>query len=481
MRMGFPSARFSFFAVHLRPALRLAGLWRPGTLPEDSLCYLLVKMARRLLSDQPVTEPQLKTGRQLKAWFLPILVGLFAVLYALTGYHGWLVFLVGFGGAWLVATVWVVSLQRGLSIERRIHFAWARVGDSVPEELVILNTGWLPAVWVEILDKSEAHMDPIRLVSDVEAHASRRRHPVHLFRRRGLYLLGPTCLRTGDPFGIYTLTLLDRHTSTILVTPPQLPLERLAIAPGGWAGDRQQQRRTLEREISDAGVRAYVPGDSLKRIHWRASAHNDTLIVRQLEAATSGDWWIFVDLEATAQAGIGQDSTLELSIVLAASLAARGLREHRRVGLALAGPGLIWLEPRSDPTHHWQMLRSLAAAGPGSRPLAQLLTLGRPGHSASLIVITPTTDPAWVATAERNLRGGRMTALLVDPAEFGSPADQDQVASVLARRGIPHTRMPRSLLNEAYASRGWEGRKRPGFRTSQRYIEEGRAAWQSMD
>lgn len=420
-------------------------------------------------------------GRKLNAPFLPILVGLFAIFYALTGYRGWLIFLIGFAGAWLFAAVWVFTLERGLSIERRIHIAWARVGDSVPEELIVTNTSWLPAIWVEILDELATLVEPIRLVSDVEAHASRRRHPLHLFRRRGEYTLGPTRLRTGDPFGIYTLNLLDRHTSTIMVTPPQLPLEQLWIAPGGWAGDRQQTRRTLEREISAAGVREYMPGDSLKRIHWRASAHNDALIVRQLEAAASGDWWIFVDLETAAQAGSGQDSTLELSIVLAASLASRALREHRRVGLALAGPDLVWLEPRSGPGHTWRMLHALSIAEEGNHSLAKLMALGRPAQSATLITITPTTEPAWVATAGRALRGGRMTALLVDPTEFGGALDQGRLSSALARSGIPHTRMPRALLNEAYSSHGWGSRKRPGILSSKRYLEKGTAEWQSMD
>jgi len=374
-----------------------------------------------------------------------------------------------------------MALERGLGIQRKIHLAWARVGDSVPEEIIITNTSRLPAIWVEIIDESDSLADPIRLVSDVEARASRRRHPIHQFRRRGVYTLGPTRLQTGDPFGIYALTLHDPHSSTILVTPPRLALDRLRITPGGWAGDRQRRRRSLEREISDAGVREYQAGDSLRRIHWRASAHSDDLIVRQLESATSDDWWIFVDLEASAQAGTGQDSTLELSIVLAASLAGRGLREGRRVGLALAGPKLVWMEPRSDPAQRWRVQRALAVAGPGERSLAQLMSLGRPAQAASLIVITPTSDPAWVAAAGQAV-SSRLTVLLVDPLEFGGLQGQDRLSSVLAHNGIAHANMPRVLLEEAYAPSGRAGPGRMGRpESSQRYLEKGEAAWQSMD
>lgn len=424
-----------------------------------------------------------KSERQLNVRLLPVFVVVLAILYALTHYRGWLVFLIGTAGLWLLAFLWVYSLERGLSIERKIHMAWANVGDSVPEQLMVVNKSRFPAVWVEITDEVDTWVAPIRLVSDVGPRLTRRRHPSHLFKRRGLYTLGPTRLRTGDPFGIYSLTLHDQHSSTILVTPPQLPLTRLKIAPGGWAGDRQRRRSALVREISDAGVRNYVPGDSLRQIHWHASAHHDTLIVRQLEAATSEDWWIFVDLDATVQAGTDQDSTLELSVVLAASLATRGMKEHRRVGLAMVGPHLTWLEPRSDPAHRWRILRALAMAEAGNRPLADLMTLGqgRAVQTATLIVITPTTNPNWVATAGLSGRDSRITTLLVDPGEFDSPFIQRPVVTALARSGIPFASIPRSLLEEAYPSLRGDDRKPPvGLQARKRYLQQGSASWQQM-
>ena len=435
------------------------------------------------MNDKRVKDWAEKSERRLNVRLLPYFVGALAILYGLTGYRGWLVFLIGTAGVWLLAILWVRSLKRGLSIERRIHLPWASVGDSVPEQLMVINKSRFPAVWVEITDETDAQAAPIRLVSDVGPRITRRRHPSHLFKRRGLYTLGPTRLRTGDPFGIYILTLHDRHSSTILVTPPQLPLTQLRIAPGGWAGDHQRRRSALVREISDAGVRNYVPGDSLRQIHWHASAHNDTLIVRQLEAATSEDWWIFVDLDETVQAGTDQDSTLELSIVLAASLLSRGVKERRRVGLAMAGPELTWLEPRSDLAHRWRILRALAMAETGRRPIEDLMTLGRGQvtRTATLIVITPTTRPAWVAAAGSKGRDSRTTALLVDPGDFGSLLRQDKVVNALVRNGVPFTAVPRSLLEEAYPALGrGDQEDLVGFQTRKRYLQQGRTSWQQM-
>ncbi len=434
------------------------------------------------VSIKPSSKSARQVERRLNLWLLPILVGVLAVLYILTGFRGWLIFTIGTAGAWLMAVLWIYSMERNLSIERKIHLAWATVGESVPEEVKLINHGWLPALWVEITDESASIETPLRIVSDVAQRSSRTRHLSHLFKRRGLYTLGPTRLHCGDPFGIYSLTMNDQHASTILVTPPVLSLSQLKIPTGGISGDDRHRGGYIERNISDVGLRNYVAGDSLKHIHWRASAHFDSLIVRQLETATTRDWWIVVDLESSVQAGAGENSTLELCIVLAASLALRGLKEHRKVGLAMAGSQFVWLEPGADPAQGWRILRSLAVAQAGSRSLTDLLVRGGFGQTATTILITPSTDPAWVATADRHRNGAGLMSLLVNPADFGSPTDQNKVISALTRSRIPYARMPGSLLAEAYSTSVQGARRRiSAGGMGKRYLRQGRQSWQNMD
>jgi uncharacterized protein (DUF58 family) len=263
--------------------------------------------------------------------------------------------------------------------------------------------------------------------------------------------------------------------------PPLLPLTQLKLAVGGWAGDRQRRRGALEREISEAGVRNYLPGDSLRRIHWRASAHSNSLMVRRLDAATSDDWRIFVDLDAAVQAGAEQDSTSELAIVLAASLAMRGWREHRRVGLALVGPKLVWLEPRSDSSHRWQIMQALAMAKTGACPLADLLAFSRPIRTATSIVITPTNSSSWVAAAHPTPGGNSIVALLIDPNEFGRVVPQSKLISLLKRNGISFAHAPRSLLQEAYPYLASDTQKSiSSLEAGKRYLQRERESWQSM-
>ena len=75
-----------------------------------------------------------------------------------------------------------------------------------------------------------------------------------------------------------------------------------------------------------------------------------------------------------------------------------------------------------------------------------------------------------------------MLALLIDPADFGSPVEQGQVLSALAHSRIPYVRMPGSLLDEAYSTSEPGSRKRISISgMGKRYLQQGRQSWQSMD
>jgi hypothetical protein len=136
---------------------------------------------------KPSSRSTRQVERHLNLRLLPILVVVLAVLYILTGFRGWLVFTIGTAGAWLMALVWIYSMEHNLWIERKIHLAWSTAGESVPEEIRLTNHGWLPALWVEITDESSSIETPLRIVSDVPQRSSRNRHLNHLFKQRPAY------------------------------------------------------------------------------------------------------------------------------------------------------------------------------------------------------------------------------------------------------------------------------------------------------
>jgi uncharacterized protein (DUF58 family) len=210
---------------------------------------------------------------------------------------------------------------------------------------------------------------------------------------------------------------------SVLVTPRIVNLPTIEIAPGGHTDQGRRPLTTYEPLVSAAGVRDHFPGASLRMIHWPTSARRDALYVRLFDNNPAGDWWIFLDLDQRVQVGEGYRSTEEHAIILAASLADRGLKGGRAVGLVGQGQELVWLPPRHGDVQRWQILSKLALLTPGEQPLAQLLDHARSAFSrqASLIIITPNLDTDWLQAMLPLLSRGLLpTVLLLDPAAFGS-------------------------------------------------------------
>ena len=420
----------------------------------------LRSLFRRLrLTTAPNACGQVEIRLHSPAW--PLLTGLVFLLQLLRPDRVWMVLLVGLGGAWLAAALWVRSLKRNLRFEREIRFGWAQVGDRLQERFTLINTGWAPALWAEVRDHSNLPEYRASRVTSIGFYAAMQWRTEGLCTRRGLYMLGPTDLRTGDPFGVYNLSLHLPDSAVLMVMPPVVPLPTIEVAPGGRVGEGKRSRReAIESTVSSDGVREHQPGEALKAVHWPTSARRESLYLRQFEHTPASDWWITLDLHAQAQVGEGFDSTEEHAIILAASLADRGLRQGRAVGLAACGKELIWLPPKRSAAQRIDILRALATASRGEHPLEEVLASQRYElrRGASLIVITPDVNTGWVKPLiQLNSAGVIPTLLLLDPASFGGEKSAAQVIRLLADYGIQHNLIPRDLLNRTERRPGTQG------------------------
>ncbi len=401
--------------------------------------------------------PRLKLNVRL----LPLVVGLLLVLELASPYRGWRILLVGLSGAWLLGYLWMRALARGLRLSREMRFGWAQVGDRMVERFRLVNDSRAFTLWVEVVDHSTLPDYQAGRVTSVGGRHSIRWYAETACTRRGLFILGPTSVRTSDPFGLYTVTLHYPTSLPLLVLPPVVSLPAIEVAPGGRAGEGRPRANAPERTVAAASVREYLAGDSQRWIHWPTSARRDSLFVRLFDGTPSGDWWIFLDMDRSVQAGEGQDATEEHGVILAASLADRGLRSGRAVGLVAHGGQLVWLPPREGQGQRWEILRSLALVSPGPHPLPELLarTGDALGQHASLVVVTPAVDVAWIeALASLLWRGVTPTVLLLDPVSFGGTGDVRGALALLSSLGVAHYVITRDLLDRPAAHPGWQGR-----------------------
>lgn len=410
------------------------------------------------------TEPRI----HLKSRLLPALVAVLLLLQIFSPYDGWLILLAGLGGAWLTGYLWVLILSKNLSLRREMRFGWAQVGDRLEERFTLSNNSGIPALWLEVIDHTTMPEYQVSRAVYLSGFSVNRWTTQGICNQRGLFSLGPTSLHSGDPLGIYSLEIFDPKSVNLMVTPPIVPLPSIEVAPGGRSGEGRPRPDAPERTVSSSGVREYIPGDSLRWIHWPTTARRDELYVRLFEGTPAGDWWIILDLDQSVQVGEGQNATQEHGIILAASLADRGLRTQRSVGLVANSRNLVWLPPKQGDAQRWEILRSLALAEPGERSLSDLLGGIKPslGKDSSLILITPNMSGKWIEMLlPLDWIGCVPTVLLQDPVSFGGKIHVDELLPGLVDMGIAHYVIPRELLDRPEARPGqaghWEWRVSP--------------------
>jgi uncharacterized protein (DUF58 family) len=405
---------------------------------------------------------------RLNTRLLPLLVILLLAMQLIDPSRVWTIFLVGLGGLWLVSFVWAHGLAVRLTILREMRYGWVQVGDVLEERFTLINKGLLPATWVELQDHSSLPGYDASLATGVDGSSTNQWRKKGTCNRRGLYQLGDTSLLTGDPFGIYSVTITDPAKATLLVMPPVVPLPPLEIIPGGYSGEGRPIPNAPERTVGASSVREYVPGDSLRMVHWKTTARHAKPFVRLFDGTPASDWWILLDLQAASQAGSEADSTEEHGVILAASLADRGLHAQRGVGLVVNGKSLEWLPPRSGSGQRWEILRTLALAVPGKTSLGEVLEHARPnlGRNASLLIITPTSSTDWFVTLPPLARRGiTATVFLLDVHSFDSKRDNTRIASELKRMHVACHLLPREMFERPEAHPGthghWEWRISP--------------------
>ena len=239
-----------------------------------------------------------------------------------------MVLLIVLCGIFSIALLWVRSQAQLVTLERTQKGAILVAGDTLNEEFLLRNDSRMPVLWAEVIDHSDLPGYNPGRVAGCDANDQSSWHTVAECRQRGLFRLGPTEVRLGDPFGLFLLTIRFDRTQNALIYPRVVQLPKLLLPHGDSAGSARR-RRPFGGALPSASVRHHTSADSLRFVHWRSSAHRGQLMVKELEQEPGGDVWIVLDLDRAAHRGEGEQSTLETAIIAAASLAAELLTGNR--------------------------------------------------------------------------------------------------------------------------------------------------------
>jgi uncharacterized protein (DUF58 family) len=371
----------------------------------------------------------------------------------------------------LVLLAWLLTIPslRGIQVERQARSLRATVGDIFEEHFEVSNTSRLPKLWLEVANETTIpHATGSRVLTFLRAKQKRIYNARTWLTSRGGFPLGPTTVTSGDPFGIFRVTKRFPAASSLVVLPMIFPVAEFLTPPGLLPGGKAIRRKSLDITPHASGIREYVPGDPMKRIHWPTSIRRSQLMVKEFEQDPQAEIWLFLDTHKSAHvARSGEQtetypiddllllrrrkvklapSTLEYSVSIAASLAHYFIDQKRAVGLVTASAKSFTVIPaeRSE-RQEAKILEELAfVQAESTYTLPGLVTaqLGQLPQGSSAILVTPMIWPELLIGVDslqrRNLRP---VVVLLMPHSFGSRASNEDLAQSLAERKVPVCRV----------------------------------------
>ena len=189
-------------------------------------------------------------------------------------------------------------------------------------------------------------------------------------------------------------------------------------------GDLVARIRADGLEFAD--TRAFVPGDRLRSVNWRASARRGELIVNERHPDRNADVVLFLDSFAEARSGDeGADGTLERAVRAAATLASRHLARRDRVGLVTFGGILRWLEPGFGLVQRYRLIDALLETGVEFSYAwkdVNVIPARTLPPKALVLAVTPLLDERSIAALlDLAARGHDLVVIEVSPEELVAP------------------------------------------------------------
>jgi uncharacterized protein (DUF58 family) len=299
------------------------------------------------------------------------------------------------GGSYVLTRFGLADLEAGHVLDR----LRGEVGDVLRASYTVRNISRLPKLWLEVHNPTTL---PVPLPGRALALGSRSERSWVTYAqltRRGHYRIEPLLLRAADPFGLFESYATVGRTSTVIVYPRVESIPAWHLAPAAVEGAHAHPVRTAQTTPHATSIRPYAPGDAYNRIHWKSSARQGELQVKEFDLEQTADVWLFLDLHGGVHTGTGDESTLEYGVRAAAAIGAHAIYDNRAVAMTASGARVVTLQPDRGQRQYQKLMQVLAAAqADGQQPLQEVLVenIARLRRGMTAVIITPSTGREWV-------------------------------------------------------------------------------------
>lgn len=219
----------------------------------------------------------------------------------------------------------VAAVNVTIKNDGRMSIAWMIAEDSIPKHALIQRP---PRIKMKRKRRKITRLkagDSVTLRYQVE------------FLMRGYYQFGPLMIESGDVFGLHRRYRILADPEFVLVYPKVLPMQGYDVASRRPIGEVRMTHRLFEDPTRISGVRPYQQGDSLNRIHWRATARTGSLHSKTYEPSSIAGATILLDFHQDRYHRRHEPVRSELCITTAATLANAVYELGQQIGFVTNG------------------------------------------------------------------------------------------------------------------------------------------------
>jgi uncharacterized protein (DUF58 family) len=322
----------------------------------------------------------------------------------------------------------------------------AFLGETVSVKLHVRNKGWLPLPWLELRESLPvALVGPNRFQSVIHLGPRGQANFEYSIdaRKRGYYPIGPLSISTGDILGLSDSLLARGPAEALVVYPRIIPFTSVDIPSHSPQGTLRHSLPLFEDPTRVFGKRGYASGDSLRRIDWKSSASSGHLQVKLFEPSIALETFLVLNLHAEDYYYRTRIDSIELAIVIAASIANWIVGKKQLVGMMVNGKDPLAddgrpqsLLPRKGKRHMMRLLETLARVESiDQSPLVPLLQQQRYrlAWGTTLIVITGKLSDVLLDELYQARRSGQNAVVIL----VGGDVSDEAVRRRARTFGIP--------------------------------------------
>jgi uncharacterized protein (DUF58 family) len=339
----------------------------------------------------------------------------------------------------LVGVILYIRLVRlNISVERLLHPARVHAGTPSRVDLRVRNNSARRTPVLALRDAVSgtrgAHLLLAPLDPDATVSAAYRLPTEH----RGIIEIGPLEITMSDPFGLTRIALQASGVSELTVFPTVEDVVPVPQTTGNDPMSGAEHPNALGRSGEDFyGLRPYVVGDDLRKVHWASTARHDELVVRQDEQPWQARATLLVDVRELANT----PESIELLISAAASIVTACAHRQDLVRLVTTdGVDSGWAAGHAHVQSLMEHLASVELSGDDSFG-ALLDRMARSSTGGALIAVVASLDPSLRDRMLRlRHRFGSVTVVQFEPASW-DPSVPGAPPGV-SRDGVLHIRQP---------------------------------------